>query len=240
MSFEGAPLSARDGQLRSPFTTILEGLCLSCIGAIAAGLVDEEGENVDLASLPLSPNRGTLASMPAYRIKLSLAHLQLVMREAIACGGLGRVRQLWVQASEYAYVLVDLHEGYLLVLVCTPDAIGTISARALRECEVGLCREAGWPLPQPQQICWRRTHVRMSEKGVPGAVRWAFGRGEMVGDGRWLWVTVQPRASRGLERVYQVTTPKGTSLELVREPTGFWFLGGTASDLDDAGISEPA
>src|SRR5690606_35698359 len=125
-------------------TPILENLCQSCRGALAAGLVDEEGECVDLASLHVDSDQGRIPSMPAYRIKLTGAHFQIVMRQAAQHWRIGALRQLWVEAGERAYVSVGLCAGYVLVLVCQPHALASISPRALRQCEVELCREAGW------------------------------------------------------------------------------------------------
>ncbi|RLB47792.1 MAG: hypothetical protein DRI90_25980, partial [Deltaproteobacteria bacterium] len=90
------PVANREGQLRSPFTAILERLCQSLVGGIAAGLADEEGECVDFASPPVSASACATQNVGGYGVKLAAAHWQLVMRDAVAkLRGLG-VRQLWV------------------------------------------------------------------------------------------------------------------------------------------------
>lgn len=221
---EYAPPSAREGQIRSPFTAILETLCDSCIGAIAAGLVDEEGECVDLAFLPTR-------EIPAYSIKLCGAHWQIVMRDAMSSPKLanvsGPLRQMWVHAAEYSYVLAHLHSGYVLVLICRPDALSAVSRRALRQVEVELSKEAGWPHRDSEEPYWRRAHVLLDHQGNPRALRYVSG---FVAHGTRGWdATISVVAGLSdlddFERGFEVRTDAGDRLRLVREPSGYWYAG---------------
>ena len=219
-----APATAREGQLRSEFTIILETLCDSCVGAIGAGLVDEEGECVDLA---FTPSR----DIPAYSIKLCGAHWQIVMREIAASAKLvrtlGLVHQLWVETEQFGYVIENLHHGYVLVLICRPDALRTVSPRALRQAEVELYAEAGWQLSDPQQPYWRRSHVLLGPDSAPTALRYA--QGFMAPSGRgWdehLHALYKLEGLADFERGWAVQTDRGETIHMVREPSGYWYCG---------------
>jgi hypothetical protein len=216
--------SAREGQWRSPFTVILETLCDSCLGAIGAGLVDDEGECVDFAFLPTQ-------DIPAYDIKLTGAHLQIVMREAQRSAKLeaawGAVHQMWIHTDDFSYVLVHLRDGYVLVLICRSDALSTVSPRALRQVEVELHAEAGWPLPEPHQPYWRRAHVLLDQRGQPVSLRYA--QGFVVHSARqWdanLRVLAVLENLASFERGFQVLASTGETIHLVREPSGYWYAG---------------
>jgi hypothetical protein len=270
----------RDGQLRSAFTAILERLCESCIGALAAGLVDEEGESVDHAVIVvprdtapsaaanyvratghLGEQRGPeghgvdghalepdddLVMMQAYVVKLAGAYWQIVMRQAATCR-LGAVRELWVQADQYAYVVVTLHEGYVMTIVLRPDTLASVSRRALRQAEVELSIEAAWPLRDRTAPFWRRVRVRTAAAGQPEAF-------QALDDPTRQWRPVrgaQPVPEAPFERAFRVhavedhlppqggprqfppqgqrrgveTADKepGITMILVREASGHWY-----------------
>jgi hypothetical protein len=230
MTTDLAPPSAREGQLPSAFTAILETLCESCVGAVAAGLVDEEGECVDLASLEL---------IPAYSVKLCGAHWQIIMRQAARSAALtrigGDVRQLWIQTQQFSYVVVLMHADYVLVLICRPESLPAVSARAIRQVMVELCMEAGWPVPAPEQPYWRRARVLVDERGRSQALRYARAGHARRGHGppSETWDTSLRVLSpldhlQSFERGFQVRTDLGEDIALVREPSGFWYAG---SDL---------
>ncbi len=212
----------RDGQHRSPFTGILEALCGSCAGSLAAAVADEEGECVDLATAPTVG--GAAPPMPAYIVKLCAAHWQIVMAQMVPRA----VRQLWIEAEKYGYVVKGLHHGYVLVLVCRPRALATVSWRALRQCEVDLALEAGWPVRDADATCWVRTRAALDAHGVPQRVyhgkRW-------IGD---LGLVEQGGGVKRFERSYKSTAPAAPNLELVREPTGLWYLGCSLAALQAA------
>ncbi len=211
--------------MRSRFTAILETLCGSCSGALAAGLVDGEGESVDHAALPIVTTLGVAPSMAPYSLKLSAAHWQLVMREAVGCLSLGDIRQLWVDAEGFCYVLQRLQEGYVLLFVCRPRALSTVSWRALRQCEAELAAEAGWSIHQPAAPCWLRTRVKTDAKGRPRAV-WL---GSWCGE---LKILAMPDAQTGFERLYRVQARADREVEIVREPTGLWYASRSLSDFE--------
>jgi len=217
---------AREGQLRSRFTAILETLCGSCSGALAAGLVDEEGESVDHATVPIVTAGGVAPSMAPYQLKLAAAHWQIVMRESMGCTTLGDVRQLWVETDAFCYVVQTLQEGYVLLFVGRPRALATVSWRALRQCEAELATEAGWAIHQPESPCWLRTRVKTDTKGRPRAV-WL---GRWVGD---LRICPPSLESAGFERTYRAEASDGRELELVREPTGLWYASRALSEFAD-------
>ena len=213
------PPSARDGQMRSAFTTILEELNHSCSGALGAGLVDNDGECVDMASRAVRTDKGVAPRMAAYPLKLAGAYWQIVLRDALRGATLGGVRQIWVWGEHYGYVAVAMPDGYMFLLVCTPESLASVSQRALRQCEVALCLEAHWPVPSPEALCWRRTSVHVDEAGRPAAVRlgasWLSPL-ELLG---------QAAGTPSFERSFLVRTARGTELELVREASGFWYAG---------------
>lgn len=219
-----APPSAREGQVRSPFTIILETLCDSCVGAIAAGLIDEEGECVDFAFLPTH-------DIPAYDIKLCGAHWQIIMREAMGSAKLaacfGTTHQLWIHAEAFSYVISHLYEGYVLVLICRPNALDTVSPRAIRQVEVEVYAEAGWPLADHHVPYWRRAHVLLDDKGEPAALRYARG---FVAQSMREWDATLRTLSHlndlaSFEKGYEVLSHTGEHIHLVREPSGYWYAG---------------
>ncbi len=224
---------AREGQLRSAFTVILEGLCGSCSGALAAVVADEEGECVDLA---VAPPQGAVAAAatPGYLVKLCAAHWQIVMGQ-LAANDAG-IRQLWIDAMQFGYLVHRLHGGYVLVLMCRPRALATVSWRALRQCEVELALEAGWPVPDERATCWTRTRIKLDGRGKPTEVCLA---GRWIGD---LGLDEAPASGNGgtggFERRYvPKANPAGkqdvsaAAIELVREPTGLWYAGCSLATL---------
>ncbi len=230
MSAQQEPLSTRGGQLRSPFTDILEQLCHSVVGWVAAGLADEEGECVDLAS----PSAGAglpseAATVGGYGVKLAAAHWQIVMRDAVVKLQPHGPSQLWVTSESCAYLIVALHAGYVLILLCNPDFLVAVSTRALRQCEVELSLEAGWPVPAPERPMWKRVGVTLDRSGRPEALRLVH---------RWHPVleVVGPAAElASFERGFKVRSDSGAELELVRDPAGYWYAGGSLDALATLG-----
>jgi len=230
---EPPPGSSREGQSRSPFTGILETLCESCHGALAALLVDEEGETVDLAAVTLVEMDGDdriVRRMGGFDIKLSGAHWQIVLREACEKHHLGGVRQLWVTTETHGYVIKSLFEGYALVFVCRPDALYTVSARALRQVEVELALEARWAVPDPELPFWRRARVRMDARGRPSLLRFVAGLDGTEEQDAEAWHPVRSHGPakdfKGFEKAFDVTIGDDAQrVTLVRERTGFWYAG---------------
>ena len=226
--------------MRSAFTRILETLCESCHGALAALLVDEEGETVDLAAVTLVETDGDdkiVRRMEGFDIKLSGAHWQIVLREAMGTRHLGGVCQLWVTTPSHGYIIKSLFEGYVLVFVCRPDALYTVSRRALRQVEVELALEARWAVPEPEAPFWRRAMVRMDARGRPNLLRYAAGLDGSEEQDAEAWHPVRSlgpaKDFKGFEKAFEVIIGHPTSsgagperpVTLVRERTGFWFVG---------------
>ena len=206
MKSSRAPRDARDGQQRTGFTPSLESLVATCVGCIAAVLVDEEGETVDYAG-----------RLPPYDVKLAAAHFQIVLRELCNAAQGRTARSVLVRTERYGYVAHRLFGGYVVVLVCTPEAVSGISARALRQVEVELSHEAGWPLDGDEPQIWTRVLVRVGPNGVPIELWPRRGVGEPV--------AVQGRVIGlgAFERGFRVSTASGCELTLVREPSGAWY-----------------
>jgi len=215
--------SARDGQLRSAFTEILERLVCSCSDGLAAVLVDREGESVDYAARYHAGGQGqpgSGAGLTAYNIKLAAAYWQIVMRELTECRNIGVSPLLTVQAGSYGYVVQQLWEGYVLMLVCRPSASFTVSARALRQAEVELSREASLPVPNADAPVWWRVRVRLGPGGKPQALH--------VG-GRWrtdIRVLAPAEGLGSFERGFRIALRQGEELTLVREPSACWYASG--------------
>ena len=89
-------------QGRSTFTEILEHLLDATPGAVAAVLVDHDGETVDSAG-----------ALEPFDLKVAAAHWQIVLAELRAIEPLGAMRALVVAARARSYVLRALHDvGY--------------------------------------------------------------------------------------------------------------------------------
>ena len=215
--------SMREGQSRSAFTPILETLCESCAGCVAVGLVDEEGESVDHAT---PPGQRESAAMIAFDIKLAGAHWQIVMRQAAQQPHLGGVSQLYLQTEAFDYVVSTLFAGYVLILICRPGGVARVSHRALRQVEVELAREAGWPIPAPDRPYWRRVRVRLGAEGRPAALSFLVnGRDGVRSHTEWKtsFRLIDGADHPGFERSFRLGLPSGAELDLVREPTGYWY-----------------
>ncbi|MCC6526951.1 MAG: hypothetical protein IT373_30165 [Polyangiaceae bacterium] len=194
-------------QAHSAFTTILEALVEACPDSVGAVLVDNEGEAVDYA--------GELA---AFDLKLTGAHWQIVMRH-LAENGVMPATKFVVRGDRLGYVVIHLCDGYVLVLACRPDAAFSISQRALRQCELELAAEAGWPMPAPKAMRWTRVNVRLDAVGRPVELS-LRGRSRPLKGLRPALSVVSP------ERGYALKTARGVELTLICEPSGLWYLGG--------------
>jgi hypothetical protein len=201
----------RDGQHRTAFTTILELLVDASVGRLAVVLVDQEGEAVDHAG-----------QLPAFEAKLAGAHWQIVLRGACegarSLAALGAsVRSLSVRTERHGYFLVALEEGYVLVLVCTDLGATNVSRRALREVEVQLSREAGWPLRDADAPRWYGVSVSCDAQARPATVAAPGAEREHI-------TASEPLADAvDFERAFRIRTDAGRELELVREPSGHWY-----------------
>ncbi len=107
-------------QSDSPFSAILARLCDDC-GALAAALVDGQGETVDYAGL-LSP----------YEIKVAAAEWRIVLAviKDSSLPGIQSISGITVRAKGRTFVMEGLPDGYAIA-VCLPQRCFNISRRAL-------------------------------------------------------------------------------------------------------------
>jgi hypothetical protein len=202
------PGSLRDGQVRSAFATILETLLASTIGIVAAVLVDEEGEAVDHAG-----------ALPAWHAKVAAAHWQIVLRDLSASSAFSTSRCVIIRAERFGYVLRQLFGGYVLVLVCRPHAVSSVSARALRQVELELADEAGFTVGDAASSFWTRVQVILGPDRLPVELR----QGDRPAEG--LQILAPAAGLAQFELGYRVRAASGRELLLVREPSGVWYAG---------------
>jgi hypothetical protein len=204
----GAMLPPRD-QEPSTFTDILERLLAATPGALAAVLVDGEGETVDYAG-----------QFDPFEIKVAAAHWQIVLSEVDAeAPQIGDFRQLTVRARQRSYLVRRLQERYAVVVVLHRRAGFAVSERALAEADARLSREAGWD-ELPSQSRWCGVEVETARRGgdkrrpLRLRVADAWQPVEVVG----CVVGLAPR-----ERGFLVRLPSGAEMLLVRERLGRWY-----------------
>lgn len=207
--------AARD-QSDSPFSAILAQLCDNT-GALAAALVDAEGETVDYAGL-LEP----------YEIKVAAAEWRLVLRvvHESRLPGFRNVSSITVRARGRTYLIESMPDGYAVALRL-PRHCFNVSRRALAQALRELGGEAGIELPEARtQLNWARVFVRTPDhekQHRPDAI-W-------LGD-RWSPITIlgryQARDLARNERGYLARLVTGAEVFLVREPLGIWFIDNAA------------
>jgi len=210
--------SADRDQSVSPFSAILSRLCEST-GALAAALVDAEGETVDYA--------GVLAP---YEIKVVAAEWRIVLAvvHEARIRGFRHVTNLSVRAKRSSYLIESMPDGYAIAMRL-PRHCFAVSRRALSEAIRDLGREAGITVPEARAgVHWARVRIRTSS--APGASR----RPESiwVGD-KWSPITILGRyQARDLSRSelgYLARLASGAEVFLVREPLGRWFMDNAAA-----------
>jgi hypothetical protein len=203
--------AARD-QSDSPFSSILARLCEDS-GALAAALVDAEGETVDYAGI-LEP----------YDVKVMAAEWRIVLAvvEDSPSALFQRVSSMSVRARGRSYLIEAMPDGYAIALRL-PRHSFSVSRRALSQALRELGSEAGIELPEARtQLNWARVQVRTpdaQDQHRPDAI-W-------LGD-RWSPVTIlgryQARDLLRSERGYLARLVTGAEVFLVREPLGIWFI----------------
>ncbi|HEY2516280.1 MAG TPA: roadblock/LC7 domain-containing protein [Polyangiaceae bacterium] len=193
----------------SSFSEILSDLVARIPGALAAVLVDGDGEAVDYTGR-LSP----------FDLKLAGAHWQIVVRQFAEAKSLGVARSLLVRGASRSFVAHVLPDHYVLIVVLSRRAGFTAGAsRAFPACERALCQEAAWRL-RPQLPLWVPFKVTVGRQGRPQRLRPASPR-----DARDHPLEVLGRLT-GLaprEQGWRVRLEGGAELMLVREPGGHWY-----------------
>jgi hypothetical protein len=205
-------VAARD-QSVSAFSAILSRLCDDC-GALAAALVDAEGETVDYAGL-LEP----------YEIKVAAAEWRIVLGVVQGSGvpGFHAVTALTVRARRSSYFMEALTDGYAIALRL-PRHCFAVSERALNQAARELSHEAGLTSPAgPALANWSRVRVR-----IPPAARAAHRPDALWLKERWSPLLILGRyQARDLARSelgYLARLESGAEVFLVREPLGVWFV----------------
>jgi len=197
---------ARD-QDATPFAAILEALVARVPGALAAALVDVEGETVDYAG-----------ALEPFDVKVAAAHLRIVLATAAAQSGIGALRSLVLRGERRSFIVCPLPDAYAMVVILRRRAGFTASSRALYAAERALCREAGWRLPGDHAPAWCAVDVDCDRRRRPAMVRAAPSdhahRVDILGA-----IVGLPAREVG----FRVRLDTGAELTLVREPGGFWY-----------------
>ena len=200
-------------QSDSAFSAILGRLCDDS-GALAAALVDGEGETVDYAGL-LSP----------YEIKVAAAEWRIVLRvvRESRLPGFHTVSVLTVRAKGRSFVIQAMPDGYAIA-ACLPQRAFNLSRRALGQAVRELAHEAGITLPEARaQVHWARVTVR-----TPSGSR-LYRRPDAIWlRDAWSPITIlgryQARDLSHSELGYLARLASGAEAFLVREPLGVWFI----------------
>jgi len=205
----GRPIAQRD-QAASAFSAILMRLCdATC--ALAAALVDTEGETVDYAGV-----------VDPYELRVSAAEWSLVLRVVTRCQSLPwrEARQLMVRGSRRSFAVVRVSSEYAIVAQLLPRCF-RLSPRALAEARREIIQEAGLETEEAAkgEEQWVRLDV-MTRPGTrtPTALWWGGEWHVLEVLGRY----VSDELGRG-ETAYRARLPPGVELTLVREPLGFWY-----------------
>jgi hypothetical protein len=204
-------------QSASAFSAVLGRLCDDS-GALAAALVDGEGETVDYAGL-LSP----------YEIKVAAAEWRIVLAvvKESRLPGFHNVAGLTVRAKSRSFVIEAMPDGYAIAL-CLPRRGFGISRRALAQATRELAHEAGITLPEARaQVHWARVRVR-----TPAGSR-LYRRPDAIWlQEAWSPITIlgryQARDLSHSELGYLARLASGAEVFLVREPLGVWFIDNAA------------
>lgn len=209
--------AARD-QSDSPFSAILGRLCDDS-GALAAALVDSEGETVDYAGL-LSP----------YEIKVAAAEWRIVLTvvHESRLPGFRHVTGMTVRGQTRSFLIEAMPDGYAIAM-CLPRHGFNVSRRALAQAMRELGQEAGLTLPEARtQLNWARVQVR-----TPAESRLLRRPDAIWLKGEWSPLTILGRyQARDLSRSelgYLARLSSGAEVFLVREALGVWFIDNAAA-----------
>jgi hypothetical protein len=203
----GPPVSERD-QHPSAFTQILDQLLELEPAALAAVLVDGDGEAVDYAG-----------SLTPFDVKVAGAYLRIVLDQIDAFAKRhtgGHPTQIVVRGVRRSFLARPLPDGYALVIVLKRHGF-VLSPRAIAIAERRLGLEAGWPPASNPAAHWHPVHVETTDDNRRRPHRMRTGSS---------WQRVEVLGSivgLGRERGYRCRLRSGAELTLVREPAGIWY-----------------
>ena len=213
MTVRRRELPVRD-QAVSAFSAALHKLCENT-GALAAALVDAEGETVDYAG-----------QLDPFDIKIAAAEWRLVLTHLVQSGvpHWAETHELFVRAERQSYALIGLEAGYAIVLQLAKHT-ASLSTRALPEAVMEISREAGLSLPSrfAAHERWRRVRVRATSDD-PKRPAWVWH------EGAWRELTVlglyREKGFTRRDRGFRARLANGAEFFLVREPLGRWYADG--------------
>jgi hypothetical protein len=205
-------------------------------GALAAALVDIEGETVDYAG-----------ETAPYAVRLAAAYWRIALHQVRAQAALSEARTLAIRAARRSFVVYALPHDYAIVVILSAGAGLAAWRRGLSICATKLAGEAGWGSgPQPPAVAWYAAEISCDDRRRPTTV-WIAGRphpieilGAIVGAEDSIQAAGVPgRRVPGIlfenERGWRVRVGVGEAT-LVREPGGLWYvdqpLAGQGSEQD--------
>ncbi len=203
----------------SPFASILSNILDRVPGAVAAALVDGEGETVDYAG-----------RFDPFEIKVAAAHFRILLGEAGRLGGTGEASWLTVRAKRRSYCVQRAPEGYAIVLVLQKRGGFASCSAGLATAIASLAAEAGWEADP--HFPWMAVEVSRDLRGRPVAlhVEGVVMALDVLGTFPW------GRTGRG----FRVRTESGHELSLVREPKNHWYADERVHKLDAVPAPIPA
>jgi len=190
----------------SAFTLILRDVLPRIPGAVAAALVDRDGEAVDYAG-PIDP----------FEVKVAGAHFRIVLEDIARQPAFGVARTVVCLGTKGSILARGLPDGYALVVLLKRRAGFAKCERALMACERALAMEAAWPIA-PKGPVWVAVHVDIDRRRRPTRVRTANTSSELEVLGALMGL------GKG-ERGFRIRlAPSGHEVNLVHEAGGGWYV----------------
>lgn len=184
----------------SPFAAILGAFVSRLPGAIAAALVDGEGETVDY-----------VGKYDVYDLKVVAAHFRILLGESgILAATTTAPSTLLVRGAKRTILGIMAKEGYAVVVVLRQRAGFSRREIATHLLIKALAREADWAMdPSPP---WGAVEVHTDVRGRPLEI--VFGGGSRT--------PVEVLGTFGTHG-YRVRSDVGHEFCLVREPKNLWY-----------------
>jgi predicted regulator of Ras-like GTPase activity (Roadblock/LC7/MglB family) len=213
----------------SAFARILTNLIDRVPGAIAAVLVDMEGETVDYSG-----------SLPPYDAKLAAAHWHLVMneiRDRKPGSPQGPAEWLIVRGEHRCFIVHKLSEGFALVVVLRSRTTCRIRSRAFSVCTREIAEEAAWNQDDVKGSRWYSVDVELEappsgSRESPRALR--SSRGDLPLD---ILGAIMGLADR--DRGYRIRLRSGIEASLIRERNGQWYVDERIEKFVAASLDDP-